>query len=126
MLLQKIILRNSDPFEEVIEKWARKNNIEVFVFDGKDSLFELCKSVVVFHADHNISRENKELKAQMEKIHRPGREIDIQGTMNASISSLKFWLENNNPENVLFVGDDKLADGTRLEDYLQRLSEELT
>ncbi|MBD3639247.1 MAG: hypothetical protein HUJ25_17960 [Crocinitomicaceae bacterium] len=125
MLLKNIILRNQDPFEKTIEDWSQTNNINVTVFDGKESLFDLCQSLVIIHADHNISRENKELRSQMEKIHKPACEIDINGTMNASISSLKFWLENNNPENVLMVGDDKLVESTRFKDYLKELAKQL-
>lgn len=126
MLIKKIILRNNDPFESVVEAWAKKLNIEVFIFDGKESLFELVESLVIIHADHNISRENKELRDQTEKHHKPTREIDINGTMNASISSLKFWLENNSPTNVLIIGEDKLGETTRLEDYLKALGEQLS
>jgi len=125
MLLKKIILRNQDPFEQSIETWAKKNGVDSILFDGSQSLFELCESLVIIHADHNISRENKELKAQMEKHYKPSREIDINGTMNASITSLKFWLENHDPENVLFVGDDKLIESTRFQDYLTELSKQL-
>ena len=117
MLLKKIILRNNDPFEQAVANWAKKNQIEVQMFDGKESLFELVDSLVIIHADHNISREIKDLRVQMEKNHKPAQEIDINGTMNASISSLKFWLENNNPTNVLMVGDDKLVDVSRFQDY---------
>ena len=125
MLLKKIILRNSDPFEASIENWARQNKVDVAVFDGKESLFELCQSLVIIHADHNISKENKELRSQMEKNHKPTQEIDINGTMNASISSLKFWLENNDPENVLMVGDDKLVETPRYQDYMSELAKQL-
>lgn len=125
MLLKKIILRNQDPFEKAIETWSVKNKVNHFIFDGSESLFELVDSLVIIHADHNISKENKDLRSQMERHHKPTQEIDINGTMNASISSLKFWLENNNPENVLFVGDDKIIESTRFEDYLTKLGEEL-
>ena len=126
MLIKKIILRNNDPFESVVDAWAKKLGIEVFIFDGKESLFDLIESLVVIHADHNISRENKELREQTEKHHKPAREIDINGTMTASISSLRFWLENNSPANVLIVGEDKLAETTRLDDYLKALGEQLS
>lgn len=125
MLIKKIILRNDDPFESVVDAWAKKHKIEVFIFDGKESLFDLVESLVIIHADHNISRENKDLREQMEKHHKSAREIDINGTMTASISSLKFWLENNAPSNVLIVGDDKLTETTRLEDYLTALAVQL-
>lgn len=126
MLLKKIILRNSDPFENFIETWSKQYKIEAVIFDGKESLFELVDSLVIIHTDHNISRENKDLRDQMEKHHKPTREIDINGTMNASISSLRFWLENNAPKNVLMVGDDKITESTRFEDFFKELGKSLS
>lgn len=125
MLLKKIILRNNDPFEQAVETWAKSNQIDVHVFDGKVSLFDMVDSLVIIHQDHNISREIKDLRIQMEKIHKPVQEIDINGTMNASISSLKFWLENNDPSNTLMVGDDKLVEANRFQDYFSQLAKNL-
>ena len=121
MLLKKIILRNSEPFESAIEKWCVQNKVEVEIFDGKESLFDLVSAMVIMHADHNISKENKDLRDAMQKNHKPTQEIDINGTMTASISSLRFWLENNTPENLLMVGDAKLLENTRFEDYFNEL-----
>ncbi|MEX1001154.1 MAG: hypothetical protein WDZ35_03485 [Crocinitomicaceae bacterium] len=125
MLIKKIILRNNDPFEAAVADWATKNGIVVSIFDGKESLFELIDSLVIVHADHNISKENKELRAQMEKHHKPTQEVDINGTMNASIFSLRFWLENNQPDTILMVGDDKLIESKRFQDYFSELSKNL-
>lgn len=125
MLIKKVILRNSEPFESAIQKWCSKNNIAVEVFDGKESLFDLVSAMVIMHADHNISKENKDLRDVMEKNHKPTQEIDINGTMNASISSLRFWIENNSPENILMVGDDKILENTRFEEYFKNLEQHL-
>jgi hypothetical protein len=125
MLLHKIILRNNDPFEDAIEKWSKKNNLNVEVFDGKESLFDLVQSLVIIHADHNISKENRELRSIMEKQNKPTQEVDINGTMSASVSALKFWLENNTPDNILMVGDDKLIDSTRFNEYFKQVETQL-
>jgi len=125
MLLHKIILRNNDPFEDAIQKWSKKNNLNVEVFDGKESLFDLVQSLVIIHADHNISKENRELRSMMEKQNKPTQEVDINGTMSASVSALKFWLENNSPENILMVGDDKLIDSNRFSEYFKQVEAQL-
>jgi hypothetical protein len=125
MLIKKIILRNSEPFETSIANWCNKNKVTVEVFDGKESLYEVVSAMVIMHADHNISRENKDLRAAMEKHHKPTQEIDINGTMNASLSSLRFWIENNNPESILMVGDPKLIENSRFEDYFKNLESHL-
>jgi hypothetical protein len=125
MLLKKIILRNSDAFETAISNWCAKNKVVVEVFDGKESLYDVVSAMVIMHADHNISRENKDLRDAMEKYHKPTQEIDINGTMTASISSLRFWIENNRPETILMVGDAKLIENSRFEDYFKTLESHL-
>ena len=125
MLLKKVILRNNEPFETAILNWCEANKVGYEIFDGKESLFDIVSAMVIIHADHNISRENKDLREIMSKNHKPTQEIDINGTMNASLSSLRFWLENNNPSTVLIVGDDKLVENTRFEDYFSSLKKYL-
>lgn len=126
MSLKKIVLRNRDKFEQVVEDWSKRMKIEVEVFDGKESLLDTIDSVVVLHEDFNISKENRDLRELLERNNKIAHQVDINATMNASVSSLKFWLENNKPKSVLFVGEDKLTKNARLETYFQKLSENLS
>ena len=125
MLLKKIILRNKEKFGETIISWSNKQQIEVEVFDGKINLLDLVESMVILHEDHNISKENKDLRELLKKKNKPTHLVDINGTINASVTSLKFWLENNSPQNVLIVGDNKLVQSNRFSDYFAKLSENL-
>ena len=125
MLLKKIVLRNREKFEQVVEDWSKRMNIEVEVFDGKESLLDTIDSVVVIHEDFNISKENKDLRELLERNNKIAHQVDINATMNASVSSLRFWLDNNKPKSVLFVGDEKLTKSARLETYFEKLTENL-
>jgi hypothetical protein len=125
MLLKKIVLRSRDKFELVVEDWSKRMNIDVEIFDGKESLMDTIDSVVVLHEDHNISREHKELRELIERNHKVAHQVDINATLNASVSSLRFWLENNKPKSVLIVGDDKLIRNTRLETYFEELAQNI-
>ncbi len=125
MLLKKIVLRNREKFEQVVEDWSKRMNIEVEVFDGKESLLDTIDSVVVIHEDFNISKENKDLRELLERNNKIAHQVDINATMNASVSSLRFWLDNNKPKSVLFVGDEKLTKSSRLETYFEKLTENL-
>lgn len=125
MLLKKIVLRNDDKFATAILDWAGKQNIDVEMFDGKASLFELVDSLVILQEDHNVSREIKDLRDAIEKIHKPTHQIDVNATMSASVASLRFWLENNKPKSVLFVGEEKLTESHRFSEYLDKLGEVL-
>ncbi|WP_070138348.1 hypothetical protein [Crocinitomix algicola] len=121
MLLKKIVLRNNDQFASAINDWATKLKIDVETFDGKASLFDVIDSLVIIQEDHNVTRETKDLRDAVEKIHKPTHQIDVNATMNASVASLRFWLENNKPVSVLFVGDEKITESQRFSDYLEKL-----
>ena len=121
MLLKKIVLRNDDQFASAITDWAGKQKIDVETFDGKASLFDVVDSLVIIQEDHNVSRDTKDLREAIERIHKPTHQIDVNATMNASVASLRFWLENNKPVSVLFVGDEKLTESKRFADYLEKL-----
>lgn len=118
-------MRSQDAFENRIADWGNAHRIPIEIFDGKESLMETVDSLVILHEDHNILKEHKELRELVEKNHKPTRQVDINGTINASVSSFLFWLENNKPKSVLIVGDEKLVSGTRLETYLTKLSAKL-
>lgn len=125
MLLNKIVLRNRDKFEQVVEDWSKKLNIPVEIFDGKESLIDTVDSLVVLHEDFNISKENKDLRELLERNHKIAHQVDINATMNATITSLKFWLDNNKPKSILIVGDENLTKNTRLATYFEKLGESL-
>ncbi|MBL7898339.1 MAG: hypothetical protein JNJ99_07375 [Crocinitomicaceae bacterium] len=118
-------MRNRDGFEQMVEGWSKKMNIDVEVFDGKESLLEIVDSIVILHEDFNISKENKELREVLENHNKISHLVDINATLNASVTSLKYWLENNKPKSVLVVGEEKLTKNTRLETYFDKLGQTL-
>ena len=121
MILKKIVLRSNDGFSQAIEAWAKNKGITIEYFDGKESLFDTVDSLVILHEDHNISKDVKELRDALEKLHKSTHQIDINATMNASVASLRFWIENNKPKSVLFVGNENLTKSQRFTDYLEKL-----
>ena len=125
MLLKKIVLRNDYQFSNAIDAWAAQQKISVESFDGKSSLFDLVDSMVIIQEDHNVSREIKDLREAIEKLHRPTHQIDVNATMSASVASLRFWLENNKPNSVLFVGEEKITQSLRFSEYLDKLAKVL-
>jgi len=120
-MLKKIVLRNEDQFATAIQEWAVAKKIDVEMFDGKASLFDLIDSLVILQEDHNVAKETKDLRDAIEKLHKPTHQIDVNATMNASVASLRFWLENNKPKSVLFVGDEKITESDRFAEYLEKL-----
>lgn len=125
MILKKIILRNDDQFSKSILSWAEAKKIDVETFDGKTSLLEFVDSMVIIQEDHNVTKELKDLRETIEKQHKPTHQIDVNATMSASVASLRFWLENNKPKRVLFVGEEKTTQSLRFTEYLEKLSQVL-
>ncbi len=125
MILKKIVLRNDDQFSKSIQAWADTKKIDVETFDGKSSLYDLVDSMVIIQEDHNVAKEIKDLREAIEKLHKPTHQIDVNATMSASVASLRFWLENNKPKRVLFVGEEKTTQSLRFTEYLEKLSQVL-
>ena len=113
MLIKEILVRRQDSFEQSIQKWADSNAITNTVFDGSESLTDCADSVVLFHEDYNISKENEGVKDLFLNGSKFAHTIDINGTLIASVSSFVFWLENHKPKTVLFIGDNKLTNNEK-------------
>ncbi len=125
MLLKNILIRNTNKFESTIQKWADDYKIHCNVFDGNASLTETSDAVVLFHQDYNISKENHNIKDLFTNNNKFAHSIDINGTLIASVSSFVFWLENQKPANLLFIGDDKLLDNDRFSKFLSELAKRI-
>lgn len=126
MILRKIFLRNTEGFDSIVFSWATQNRIVVEIFDGKLNLFDLVDGLVIVHTDHNILREHRDLREAFVKKGKETHQVDINGTLGAAADSLKFWLENNHPKAILIVGNDQLALGPRLRDYLDQFAKRIT
>jgi hypothetical protein len=77
--------------------------------------------VVLFHEDHNISKENDGVRELFLNTSKFAHSIDVNGTLMASVSSFVFWLENHKPKSLLFIGDDKLIKNEKFNKYLDQL-----
>jgi len=121
MLIKEIVVRRQESFENAIEKWANQKGITYTVFDGSISLTETADAVVLFHEDYNISKENEGVKDLFLNNGKFAHTIDVNGTLNASVSSFVFWLENHKPKSLLFIGDDNLIRNEKFVKYLKLL-----
>ena len=90
--------------------------------EGKSQdIDDFVDGVVVFHENHNVSREIEELQAFLDNSNRPGYRIDINGTLAATKSNFEMWLERNKPTKLLFVGSDELPKNDNLLRFLSNL-----
>jgi len=125
MLIKEVVVRRQESFENAIQKWAEQKAITYTVFDGNLSLTETADAVVLFHEDYNISKENEGVKDLFLNNGKFAHSIDINGTLNASVSSFVFWLENHKPKSLIFIGDDNLPKNEKFVKYLELLSDRI-
>ncbi|MGV6860293.1 MAG: hypothetical protein ACWA41_00885 [Putridiphycobacter sp.] len=125
MLLKEVVLRREEEFDKAIINWAGQNKIGIKQFDGSISLQDSADAVVLFHEDYNISKENEGVVELFNNNGKFTRQVDVNGTLVASVSSFIFWLENHRPKNLLFVGNNKLAQNEKFNKFLSQVSQKI-
>lgn len=121
MSIKTIFVLHSGEFSSFIIQWFQSIGIEVNHIDLKSDFSELVDGVVLFHADHTISKEMEEVVSSLDKNNRPGYKIDINGTLAATRSNFEMWLDRNRPESVLFLGSDDLAKNENLDRFFRSI-----
>ena len=125
MLLKEVVLRREDAFDKTVANWANAYNIIIKKYDGSVSLYDSADAVVLFHEDYTISKENEGIVALFNDNGKFTRQVDINGTLIASVSSFIFWLENHQPKNLLFIGDDNLSKNEKFIKFLDQVASRL-
>ncbi|HIP37657.1 MAG TPA: hypothetical protein EYG85_12470 [Crocinitomix sp.] len=125
MLIKEIVLRREDAFDKVIVDWANKNGIAIKQYDGSESLYDFADAVILFHEDYSISKENEGIIDLFNTNVKYTRQVDINGTLIASVSSFIFWLENHNTKNLLFIGEDSLTKNEKFINFLEQVGNRL-
>lgn len=106
-------------FGKYIAEWAEEREINVVPTAQRNSeLSELVDAVVVFHENHNFSKENDETQQVLAKENRAVHKVDLKGTLSATHSNFQMWLERNRPEKLLFIGDDAVIKNENLPVFL--------
>lgn len=120
--VKTIYLIESNLFSKSIEEWAINSLLSVETLDTKtQDIDEFIDGVVVFHENHNISKEIEDLQLILDSANRPGHRIDINGTLAATKSNFEMWLERNKPSKLLFLGKDDLPKNENLQRFLENL-----
>lgn len=120
--VKTVYLIESNLFSKSIEEWAINSLLSVETLDTKtQDIDEFIDGVVVFHENHNISKEIEDLQLILDSANRPGHRIDINGTLAATKSNFEMWLERNKPSKLLFLGKDDLPKNENLQRFLENL-----
>lgn len=120
--VKTVCLIESNLFSKSIEEWAHNSSLSLETLDAKtQDIDEFIDGVVVFHENHNISKEIVDLQLILDSANRPGHRIDINGTLAATKSNFEMWLERNKPSKLLFLGKDDLPKNENLQRFLENL-----
>lgn len=120
--VKTVYLIESNLFSQSIEEWAKSSSLSVEMLDAKtQDIDDLIDGVVVFHENHNISKDIEDLQLILDSANRPGHRIDINGTLAATKSNFEMWLERNKPSKLLFLGKDDLPKNENLQRFLENL-----
>lgn len=124
MNLDKVYLFQHKQLSPILREWLSVSGHEVQLVDVRDKQFqEDTDGVVVLTGDLDVDKDDQEMIAEMENKRIPVRRIDLNGTLQASITSLNLWLKNNKCKRVVFTGADTITGNENFERFLNRLSE---
>lgn len=123
MEVDTIYLIEHTKFGKLIANWTENLNKELIYTSYKnDRSLETIDGLVLFHENHNFSKEDDELYASLKKDNKATHKVDLNGTLSATLSNFKMWLSLNKPKNLLFVGEDKIINNANLEAFLNGLN----
>lgn len=120
MKIETIYVIENNKFGKAIAEWAEDKRIEVVPTTQKnDNLSELIDGVVLFHENHNFSREDEDTQSELSRGNTPVHKVDINGTLAATNSNFNMWLDRNRPQSLLILGDDEVAKNGNLPNFLK-------
>lgn len=120
MKTETIYVIENNKFGKAIAAWAEGKRIQVVPSTQKnDNLRELIDGVVLFHENHNFSKEDEETQSILSERNISVHRVDINGTLAATRSSFNLWLDRNRPKSLLILGDDGIAQNANLPDFLK-------
>ncbi|PHR47106.1 MAG: hypothetical protein COA32_09290 [Fluviicola sp.] len=124
MKIKTVYLINNNSFGNTITEWSEGKLIDVVSIDQKSSdLVDIVDGAVVFHENHNFTKEDEDIQEFLESNNRPSHRVDINGTLAATKSNFTMWLERNKPSNLLILGSLDIAKNPNLKRFLDSLQD---
>ena len=121
MQLERVLFIGEGKFTTEVRKWTDKIRLESDVLNPKDSDNAEVDGFIVIHEDHNITKVDQDMKSNLDKKNIPTFHVDINGTLQASASSVLFWLERNNTKKLLISGAEPIVSKTRFDEFMKHL-----
>ena len=124
MKIKTVYLISNNSFGNTITEWSEDKRIDVVSVEQKNNdLADIVDAAVVFHENHNFTKEDEDIQGFLESNNRPSHRIDINGTLAATKSNFTMWLERNKPSNLLILGSPDIAKNPNLKRFLDSLQD---
>ncbi|HLW30496.1 MAG TPA: hypothetical protein VKX29_06535 [Brumimicrobium sp.] len=119
MKIETIYVIENNKFGKAIGEWAEDKRIHVVLTEQKNNeLSSLIDGVVLFHENHNFSKDDDETQEVLGKDNKAVHKVDLNGTLAATNSNFNMWLDRNRPRTLLILGNDKVAKNANLANFL--------
>ncbi|HLV41619.1 MAG TPA: hypothetical protein VKY37_05030 [Brumimicrobium sp.] len=120
MKIETIYVIENNKFGKAIGEWAEDKRIQVVPTAQKNNeLSELVDGVVLFHENHNFTKEDDETQEQLSNDNKAVHKVDINGTLAATNSNFNMWLDRNRPNSLLILGDDAVVKNPNFSNFLE-------
>lgn len=122
MKLNHIAIKSGSRMAQHITHWASKNNLPVEEITLKADMDEVAvDGLVVLNQNQEVDREVSEIRAFFDRKLKPVHNIDVNGTVSASVSNLELWVERNRCKSVLFICTENVLNNPYLERFFLHL-----
>lgn len=125
MTTNKILFFEQNAFTEVFQTWCEKQQAQVELIDSKDNLLDECDGLIIFHENHNFSKEAEQMREYFEKNNKLTHKVDINGTLVATTSNLTLWMERNKIKTAMVCGVPELVQNENLSRFLDKVAEQV-
>lgn len=122
MTIKSIYVVEGTDFGKSITQWVEDTSIEAIPIEQKNNeLLDVIDAVVIFHENHNFSKEDEETHAFLVENNKPGYKVDINGTLAATNSNFTMWLERNKPNSLFILGQSAITKNPNLKRFLESM-----
>ena len=119
MNLNTVYLTEGSKFSVFIGEWAQMMGIAVASYNYKPSEDQLPDGLLLINENQDIRKDMHEIHSHFDTKHIPTQKIDLNGTLQVAINNFKMWVESNQCQEVLIIGDDALVKNENLVRFLK-------
>ncbi|MGB0933220.1 MAG: hypothetical protein ACPGU5_02995 [Lishizhenia sp.] len=122
MQIKDIYITEENQFSALLSEWSERMGVQINTVGSNDNeLYEKVQGIVIFHENHDISKEAEEISKDLDKSNIATHKVDINGTVTATVTNLNMWIERNSCESILVLAEKNLEKNENLHRFLEKL-----